>query len=78
MTTFGGLSTPLAVIAAGALVAYLALFPAAFAVIVMRLRRGLGLFAAIALAPAIWVATELGRQYEEFVTRLLTDGVRKR
>ena len=63
MTTFGGLSTPLAVVAAGALVAYLALFPAAFAVIVMRLRRGLGLFAAIALAPATWVATELGRQY---------------
>ena len=63
MTTFGGLSTPLAVIAAGALVAYLALFPAAFAVIVMRIRRGIGLFAAIALAPAVWVATELGRQY---------------
>ena len=63
MTTFGGLSTPLAIVAAGALVAYLALFPAAFAVIVMRIRRGIGLFAAIGLAPAIWVATELGRQY---------------
>ena len=63
MTTFGGLSTPLAIVAAGALVAYLALFPAAFAVAVMRIRRGIGLFAAIALAPAIWVATELGRQY---------------
>jgi apolipoprotein N-acyltransferase len=63
MTTFGGLSTPLAIIAAGALVAYLALFPAAFAVSVMRIRRRIGLFAAIALAPAIWVATELGRQY---------------
>jgi apolipoprotein N-acyltransferase len=63
MTTFGGLATPLAVVAAGALVAYLALFPAAFAMIVMRIRRGIGLFAAIALAPAIWVATELGRQY---------------
>jgi apolipoprotein N-acyltransferase len=63
MTTFGGLSTPLAIVAAGALVAYLALFPAAFAVIVMRVRRRIGLFAAIALAPAIWVSTELGRQY---------------
>jgi apolipoprotein N-acyltransferase len=63
MTTFGGLSTPLAIVAAGALVAYLALFPAAFAVGVMRVRRRVGLFAAIALAPAIWVSTELGRQY---------------
>jgi apolipoprotein N-acyltransferase len=63
MTTFGGLSTPLAVVAAGALVAYLALFPAAFAAIVTELQRVLGRTAAIVLTPAVWVTTELGRQY---------------
>jgi apolipoprotein N-acyltransferase len=63
MTTFGGLSTPLAVIAAGALVAYLSLFPAAFAALVVHLRRALGSRAAILLVPAVWVSTELGRQY---------------
>lgn len=63
MTTFGGLSTPLAVVAAGALVAYLSLFPAAFAAISVQLRRALGQRAAILLAPAVWVSTELGRQY---------------
>jgi apolipoprotein N-acyltransferase len=62
MTTFGKLPTPVAVFAAGALVAYLALFPAAFALILARLTRGLGL-RALALVPAIWVTTELGRQY---------------
>ena len=63
MTTFGGLSTPLAVVAAGALVAYLSLFPAAFAALVVHLRRVLGPTTAIVLSPAVWVATELGRQY---------------
>jgi apolipoprotein N-acyltransferase len=62
MTTFGGLSTPLAVLAAFLLVAYLALFPAFFALILFRLIVRLGRDA-ILLAPAIWVATELGRQY---------------
>lgn len=62
MTTFGGLALPLAVFAAGLLVAYLALFPAAFAVILGRLTRAFGV-RALALAPAAWVATELGRQY---------------
>jgi apolipoprotein N-acyltransferase len=62
MTTFGGLSTILAVLAAGLLVAYLSLFPAAFAVMLSRSRRALG-DRALALAPAIWVTTELGRQY---------------
>ena len=62
MTTFGGLPTAAAVFAAGVLVAYLALFPAVFAMIVARLHRTLGP-RALALAPAIWVATELGRQY---------------
>jgi apolipoprotein N-acyltransferase len=62
MTTFGGLAVPIAVLAAGVLVAYLALFPAAFAVVVARTCRALGI-RGLLLAPAAWVATELGRQY---------------
>jgi apolipoprotein N-acyltransferase len=62
MTTFGGLATPLAAFAAAVLVAYLSLFPAAFALIVGRLHRSMGR-TAILLAPAVWVTTELGRQY---------------
>src|SRR5687768_11890018 len=62
MTTFGGMASPLAVTAAAVLVAYLALFPAAFAMIVSRLYRALGL-RALLLVPAVWVTTELGRQY---------------
>jgi apolipoprotein N-acyltransferase len=62
MTTFGGLATALAMFAALLLVAYLALFPAAFAFVLARATRALGA-RAILLAPAFWVATELGRQY---------------
>jgi apolipoprotein N-acyltransferase len=62
MTTFGGLATPLAVFAAAVLVAYLSLFPAAFAVLVSRSYRAFGP-AGLWLAPPAWVATELGRQY---------------
>ena len=62
MTTFGGLATPLAVFAAAVLVAYLALFPALFAVFVAKGMRALGTRAML-LAPAFWVTTELGRQY---------------
>ena len=62
MTTFGGLAIPLAVLAAAVLVAYLALFPAAFAVLVARFLRALGPLGLL-LAPPAWVATELGRQY---------------
>jgi apolipoprotein N-acyltransferase len=63
MTTFGGLPAPIAVFAAALLVAYLSLFPAAFAVIVDRLRASFGVTFALVSAPAVWVATELGRQY---------------
>ena len=63
MTTFGGLPVPMAVLAAGLLVAYLSLFPAAFAVAVVRLRRSLGARSAVLCAAPVWVATELGRQY---------------
>ncbi len=62
MTTFGGLSMALAVLAAALLVAYLALFPAAFALILSRLHSAFGT-RALLLAPAVWVTTELGRQY---------------
>ena len=62
MTTFGGLAIPVAVLAAGLLVAYLSLFPAAFAVVVARLRTSLGVSAAVLSVAPVWVATELGRQ----------------
>jgi len=62
MTTFGGLGTPIAVVAAALLVAYLSLFPALFAVVLSRLYRAMGA-GALLVAPAAWVATELGRQY---------------
>jgi apolipoprotein N-acyltransferase len=62
MTTFGGLATPLAVFAALVLVAYLSLFPAAFAAALGLLRGRLGV-RVVLLAPFIWTATELGRQY---------------
>jgi len=62
MTSFGGLHPALAVFAAGMLVAYLSLFPAAFAAIVARLTRTFG-HAALLIAPSVWVTTELGRQY---------------
>jgi apolipoprotein N-acyltransferase len=62
MTTFGGLSTTLATFSAAVLVAYLALFPAAFAVIQARLASRFGP-AALLAAPATWVATEMGRTY---------------
>ncbi len=60
MARFGGLAFPLAMGIAGLLVAYLALFPALFAL-------GLHLLVArngrswIRLAPAVWVASEYGR-----------------
>ena len=63
MTTFGGLAMPVAVLVAGLLVAYLSLFPAAFAVIVARLRGRSAFHGASLCAAPVWVATELGRQY---------------
>ncbi len=63
MTTFGGLNGATALFAAALLVAYLSLFPAAFGVVLVRLARSLGRPTAVLLAPPVWVATELGRQY---------------
>jgi apolipoprotein N-acyltransferase len=62
MTTFGGLGTPVAAFAAALLIAYLSLFPAAFAVIQSRVVLAFGRWALL-LGPAIWVATEMGRTY---------------
>jgi apolipoprotein N-acyltransferase len=62
MTMFGGLPVAGAIFAAGLLVAYLSLFPAAFAFVLARLHRRLGR-RALLLAPSIWITTELGRQY---------------
>ena len=59
---FGGLSWPIAVIVAGLLVAYLALFPALFAMFLGWVGSRIGR-RAILLAPAAWVTTELGRTY---------------
>jgi apolipoprotein N-acyltransferase len=62
MVVYGGLQTPVAVLVNALLVAYLALFPALFALI---LRRGYSRFGsrALLMAPLVWVATELGRTY---------------
>jgi apolipoprotein N-acyltransferase len=62
MTTFGGLSTPLAALAAALLIAYLSIFPGAFAAIQARLQHARGTTWMLA-APATWVATEMGRTY---------------
>jgi apolipoprotein N-acyltransferase len=62
MTTFGGLNTALAAFAAGVLIAYLALYPALFAMIQARLVRTMGT-RALLLSPAVWVASEMGRTY---------------
>ena len=60
--TFGGLATPVAVLAMLLLASYLALFPALTALIGARLitRAGTG---ALLLVPAAWVATEFSRGY---------------
>jgi apolipoprotein N-acyltransferase len=62
MTTFGGLPPWQAVLAAAILIAYLSLFPAVFALIQARFLRALGR-GSLLLAPAVWVATEMGRTY---------------
>ena len=62
MTTFGGLSTPMATIAAALLILYLSLFPAAFAATQARLVNVHGRRWMLA-APPIWIASEMGRTY---------------
>jgi apolipoprotein N-acyltransferase len=62
MAVYGGLQTWVAVLVNAALIAYLSLFPALFAVITRRLTMRYGPVAVMA-APLVWVATELGRTH---------------
>lgn len=60
--TYGGLGLTVTWLVASALVAYLALFPAVFALVIAQLgrsSRGKALF----FAPAAWVTTELARAH---------------
>jgi apolipoprotein N-acyltransferase len=60
METYGGLHGAVALLVTVALVAYLALYPALFAVIIGGLAGRIGP-RAVLLAPIVWVATEFGR-----------------
>ena len=60
MIEFGGFPLPVGVAINGLLVAYLALFPAAFAVMLVVLCARLGSWGLLGAAP-IWLTTELGR-----------------
>jgi apolipoprotein N-acyltransferase len=62
MVLYGGLNWFVAVLINAALIAYLALFPAVFAVVFRRLTMAYGGRAMMA-APFVWVATELGRTH---------------
>jgi apolipoprotein N-acyltransferase len=62
MSSYGGLQLWTAILINAALIAYLALFPALFAVIVQRAVVSTGPRALLAV-PCVWVATELGRTY---------------
>jgi apolipoprotein N-acyltransferase len=62
MVEYGGLNPIVAVLVNALLIAYMALFPGIFAMIVARLTAAAGA-RALALAPLAWVATELGRAY---------------
>jgi len=62
MAVYGQISLPVAALINLALVAYLALFPAVFAMIVRRTTAAFGP-TALVTAPLVWVATELGRTY---------------
>ena len=62
MRQFGDLALPLSLLLMLLLAAYLALYPAIFALVMHRLARGFGR-SALWFAPAVWVATELGRAH---------------
>jgi apolipoprotein N-acyltransferase len=62
MARYGDLSLVVAAVINGAFVLYVALYPAIFAVVVRRLASSYG-YAALAVAPFVWTATELGRTY---------------
>ena len=62
MVVYGGLQGWVAVLVNAALIAYLALFPAIFAIVMRRLVFSLGT-PALMIAPLVWVTTELGRTH---------------
>jgi apolipoprotein N-acyltransferase len=62
MAVYGGLQTWVAALVNAALIAYLALFPALFAVLIRRFVLANGPNALMA-APVVWVTTEMGRTY---------------
>ena len=62
MTRYGDISTAGAIAINAVFVAYLALYPAIFAVVMRRLIVAFGT-PALAVAPFVWTATELGRMY---------------
>jgi len=62
LRTFGGLASPLAMLAMLLLALYLALYPALTALVMHRLLRRMG-SEALLIAPAVWVATEYLRGY---------------
>lgn len=62
MVVYGGLPTVVAALVNALLIAYLALYPAIFAMIVSRVSRAFGT-RGLMVAPFVWVATELGRSY---------------
>jgi apolipoprotein N-acyltransferase len=62
MARYGGINIAVAMVINVVFVAYLALYPALFAVVMRRLAIGFGP-SALAAAPFVWTATELGRMY---------------
>jgi apolipoprotein N-acyltransferase len=62
MRQFGDLPLPVAVLLMVALAAYLAVYPALFALVMQRVISRFGP-TALLLAPAVWVTTEYGRGY---------------
>jgi apolipoprotein N-acyltransferase len=62
MAVYGDMDGVTAILINAALVAYLALFPAVFALVMARLTASAGR-RALSAAPLAWVATELGRTY---------------
>lgn len=62
MSRYGDINIAGAIVINALFVAYLALYPALFAVVMRRLAIALGP-AALAAAPFVWTATELGRMY---------------
>ena len=62
MVVYGGLNVVSAVLVNAGLIAYLALFPAVFAVVTSRLRQA-GDSRTLMVAPFVWAASELGRTY---------------